>query len=50
MAQDVLFVDLNHIQVSMIERKPVGSHYSKLSPRLQRNKRCLLGKPHHRDR
>lgn len=47
--QVVMFVDLNHIE-HMIEGKLVGSRYSKLSPRLQKNKRDLPGNPHHRDR
>lgn len=49
-AQVVMFVDLNPIELYRIERKLAGSHYSKLSPRLQKNKRYLLGNPHERDR
>jgi hypothetical protein len=36
--QVVMFVDLNHIELHVMERKPVGSHYSKPSPRVGKQK------------
>lgn len=44
-AQVGMFVDLNPIELYMRERKLAGSHYSQLSPRLQKNNRYLLGNP-----
>ena len=46
--QTVMFADLNHSEHD--REKAFGSHYPKLSPRLQENRRYLLGNPHQRDR